>query len=184
MTGEDRRTALTELLLNSDKPLNGTELAKRLKVSRQVIVTDIALIRANGTDIVSTNRGYIINETISRKRVFKVVHSDADVETEMNAIVDLGGCIEDVFIYHKVYGRVQAPMGIKSRRDVKKYLESIKAGKSSYLKNAASGYHYHTISADSSEALDDILAELKNLGFLAPLTDYEPVDFWTGANEK
>ena len=178
MTGESRREAIINILLNSDKPLNGTELAKQLEVSRQVIVTDIALIRANGTDVMSTNRGYIISESARLKRVYKVVHSDEDVETEMNAIVDFGGCIEDVFIYHKVYGRVQAPMDIKNRRDVKKYLESIKMGKSSYLKNAASGYHYHTISADSSEVLDDILEELKRLGFLAPLTDYEPVDFW------
>ncbi len=69
-------------------------------------------------------------------------------------------------------------MNIKNRRDVKKYLESIREGRSSYLKNAASGYHYHTISADSEEVLDDILTELKELGFLAPLTDFEPVDFW------
>lgn len=178
MTGEERRQALVNILSGTDKPLNGTELAKQLDVSRQVIVTDIALIRANGTEIMSTNRGYIIRETVSPKRVFKVIHSDEDVEKEMNAIVDLGGCIEDVFIYHKVYGRVQAPMNIKNRRDVKKYLESIREGRSSYLKNAASGYHYHTISADSEEVLDDILTELKELGFLAPLTDFEPVDFW------
>ena len=182
MIGEKRREAIIDILLHSDKPLNGTDLAKKLDVSRQVIVTDIALIRANGTDITSTNRGYIISGSTKMRRVYKVVHSDEDVATEMNAIVDLGGCIEDVFIYHKVYGKVQAPMDIKNRRDVKKYLENIKEGKSSYLKNAASGYHYHTISADSVEALDDILEELKSLGFLAPLTDYEPVDFW--GNEK
>jgi len=178
VTGEQRRQAIIDILSKTDKPLNGSELAKSLDVSRQVIVTDIALIRANGRVITSTNRGYIINESVGYTRVFKVIHSDEDVETEMNSIVDLGGCIEDVFIFHKVYGRVTAPMMVKNRRDVKKYMASIKEGKSSYLKNVASGYHYHTVSADSIEALDEIMEELKNLGFLAALTDYEPVDFW------
>jgi len=179
MTGDERREALISILSGTDRPLNGTELAKKMNVSRQVIVSDIALIRANGSEITSTNRGYLIKEKKRCQKVFKVVHSDEDVETEMNAIVDMGGFIEDVFIYHKVYGRVQAPLKIKNRRDVRKYLESIKAGKSSYLKNAASGYHYHTISADSPDVFDDIQNELDRLGFLAPLTDYEPVDFWS-----
>lgn len=88
-----------------------------------------------------------------------------------------------MFVYHKVYGVLRADMNIKSRRDIKNYLEEISSGKSSLLKNVTSGYHYHTILADSEEILDAIQEELQQKGFLAKLQDYEPVDFW-GEEEK
>lgn len=58
------------------------------------------------------------------------------------------------------------------------YLQSIRTGKSQPLMNLTSGYHYHTVLAESSEVLDTIQNKLMDAGFLAPLTDYEPVDFW------
>ena len=111
-------------------------------------------------------------------RVFKVFHSDDDVERELTTIVDLGGMIEDVFVYHKVYGVLRADMNIKSRMDIRRYMQEIATGKSSLLKNVTSGFHYHTIRADSEEILDMIQEELGRQGFLAKLQDYEPVDFW------
>lgn len=62
----------------------------------------------------------------------------------MTTIVDLGGTVEDVFVYHKVYGVLRAEMNIKSRMDIRNYMEEIRSGKSSLLKNVTSGYHYHT----------------------------------------
>ena len=112
-----------------------------------------------------------------------MVHPDDEVEEELSTIVDAGGHVRDVFVYHKVYGVLRADMNIKSRRDIKNYLEEISSGKSSLLKNVTSGYHYHTILADSEEILDAIQEELQQKGFLAKLQDYEPVDFW-GEEEK
>ena len=152
-------------------------------MSRQVIVQDIALLRANGAAIFSTNRGYLIQADKQYSRVLKVVHEDDEVEEELSTIVDAGGHVKDVFVYHKVYGVIRANMDIKSRRDVRNYLEEIRTGKSSLLKNVTSGYHYHTICAESEEVLDAIQEELKQKGFLAKLQDYEPVDFW-GDNEE
>ena len=77
-----------------------------------------------------------------------------------------------------VYGVVRADMNIRTRRDVKKFLEGLSTGSSSLLKNVTGGYHYHTIEAESEEILDDIQNELAEKGFLAKLQDYEPVDFW------
>ncbi len=65
---------------------------------------DVALLRANGKNIFSTNRGYLIQEDEETTRVFKVQHEDDEVEKELTTIVDLGGTVEDVFVYHKVYG--------------------------------------------------------------------------------
>ena len=182
MNGDERRKKIINILSSSKSPVAGVALAKELDVSRQVIVQDIALLRANGAAIFSTNRGYLIQADKQYSRVLKVVHEDDEVEEELSTIVDAGGQVKDVFVYHKVYGVIRANMDIKSRRDVRNYLEEIRTGKSSLLKNVTSGYHYHTISAESEEVLDAIQEELKQKGFLAKLQDYEPVDFW-GDNE-
>jgi len=178
MSGQERREEIVKIIKSSSKPVAGTELAKRLGVSRQVIVQDMALIRANGIEIMSTNRGYVIQEKKEASRVFKVHHTNEEVEEELNLFVDLGGKVEDVFVYHKVYGVIKAQLNIKSRRDVKKYMEGISSGKSTNLLNLTSNYHYHTITAEDEQTLDLIQDELNAKGFLAKLQDYEPVDFW------
>lgn len=178
MSGEQRREQIIEIIKNSNSPVSGTELAKRVNVSRQIVVQDIALIRANGVDVISTNRGYIIGDSGKVSRVFKVIHTAEEVEQELNLFVDFGGYVKDVFVYHKVYNVVKVDMNLKSRADVRKYVQEIASGKSSLLMNVTSGYHYHTILADDEETLDLIQAELQARGFLAKLQEYEPVDFW------
>ena len=160
-------------------PISGINLSRRFQVSRQVIVQDIALIRAKDIHIYSTNKGYIIDNKQEVARVFKVIHTDSEVETELETIIDFGGWVKDVFVYHKVYGVVKADMNIHSRCDIKKYLDEIKSGKSSLLKNVTSGYHYHTVAADNEKTLNLIQDSLYQLGFLAKLQEYEPVDFWS-----
>ncbi len=178
MSGRERREQIIKILNSSETPVAGTELAKELGVSRQVIVQDMALIRANGIDVMATNRGYVIQEAKEVSRVFKVIHTDEQVEEELNLFVDLGGKVEDVFVYHKVYGVIKVPMNIKSRRDVRKYMEGISSGKSTNLMKLTSNYHYHTIIAEDEQTLELIQDELQQKGFLAKLQDYEPVDFW------
>lgn len=184
MNGEQRRKQLLVLLSDSKTPISGAALAQQLHVSRQVIVQDIALLRANGADILSANRGYLMLHTEHEvSRVFKLLHSDAETEEELTMFVDMGGKVRDVFIYHKVYGVVRADMKIRSRKDVQDFMENIRSGKSSLLKNATSGYHYHTIFADDEQTLDMIQEELAKRGMLAPLQEDEPVDFWNQAGQ-
>lgn len=174
MTGEERRKEILACLEGTDKLISASSLAKELGVSRQIIVGDVAILRAQGYDIVAYARGYVLQKKNAFERVFKVYHSDDDTERELNVFVDAGGECVDVFIYHRTYGEVHAPMNLKSRANVQAFLSDIASGKSSLLKNVTSGYHYHTISADSIEILDAIEARLKENGFLAPLQDYEP----------
>ena len=89
MSGEERRGKIIQALKNSDKAVSATTLAKEFDVSRQVIVQDVALLRANGKNIFSTNRGYLIQEDEETTRVFKVQHEDDEVEKELTTIVDL-----------------------------------------------------------------------------------------------
>ena len=184
MDGASRRQQLLKILSDSRNPVSGGELARELQVSRQVIVQDIALLRAGNEEILSTNRGYLLQKKGEMIRIFKVHHTDEQIEEEMNSIVDLGGRIVDVFVYHKIYGVIRVPMGIHSRRDVKEYLKTLENGSSTPLKHITSDYHYHTVAAKDEKTLDMIQDELIKLGFLAKLQEYEPVDFWNNKPEK
>ena len=166
MTGVERREKLLSMLAKSKEPIAGAEMAKQLSVSRQVIVQDIALLRAADNNIVSTNRGYVLEGQTCAERVFKVRHTDEQLETELCTIVDLGGQVKNVMVNHKVYGHIEAELGITSRRKVKEFLADIESGKSTPLKNITSDYHYHTVTADSEETLGLIEEELRKLGFL------------------
>lgn len=179
MRGEERREKIIRILESSEEPVSGLALAGRLDVSRQVIVQDIALLRARDIDIYSTCRGYVINRQQECSRILKVHHREQDVERELEAIVDLGGRVKDVFVFHKVYGVIKADMNIRSRRNVADYMKEIRSGKSSLLMNVTSGYHYHTVVAESEAVLDLIQGKMQELGFLAELKEYEPVDFWS-----
>ncbi|MGN1382257.1 MAG: transcription repressor NadR [Eubacterium sp.] len=178
MNNKVRREEIKKLLLASERPVSGGSIAKQFQVSRQVVVQDIALLRANGLDIISTNRGYVLHkEKAVCTRVFKVCHTEAQSEEEMNLVVDLGGRFLDVFVYHRAYGLIRTELKISSRLEVAAYIDDISTGKSRELLNITSGYHYHTIEADSEEILDLIQEKLQEKGFLARLSAYEPVDF-------
>ena len=166
MHGSERREQIIRQIQESKAPVSGTKLASLYNVSRQVIVQDIALIRAAGYEIISTNRGYILNQPKTESRIFKVQHTDEQLEEELNTIVDLGGCVDNVMIHHRVYGKMEAELALSSRRKVGAFMEDIWSGKSSPLKNITSNYHYHKVSADSEETLDLIEQELREKGFL------------------
>ncbi len=176
MNGELRRKEIIKRLTGASAPISASALAAQLGVSRQVIVQDVALLRATGTEILSLARGYRLPDRLVYQRVFKVRHSDEDVERELNLIVDLGGSVKDVFVYHRAYDIIRAPMGLHSRADVQRFLNDISSGKSSLLKNITCGYHYHTIEAADTATLDRIAEELKSGGFLADLKEYEPAE--------
>lgn len=176
LTGTERRNQIIEIIKNSKNPISGTKLGNEVGVSRQIVVQDIALIRTMGYDIVSTARGYLYNEVDEKnecQRVIKVCHSDSEVEDELTTIVDVGGNVIDVMVNHRTYGKVTAPLNIKSRRDVKNFVEDLKSSKSSLLSNVTSGYHFHTISAETEDILDEIEKLLKQKGYLAEVLEYE-----------
>lgn len=166
--GIQRRQEILRVMSRSQRPLSGAWLAEHFSVSRQVIVQDIALIRAAGKDVISTNRGYLLNVPLRISCRIKCHHTDEQITDELYTIVDLGGAVEDVSVNHKVYGRLCAPMEITSRRDVDRFLETLRSGVSSPLKSVTSGYHYHTISAENQETLDLIQKTLREKGYLCP----------------
>ena len=166
MIGKERRYEILNLIKSMKEPISGTELAKKFDVSRQVIVQDIALLRAENYDIFSTTRGYIYKATKFFSKLFPVCHSDNQIEDELNTIVDLGGIVDDVFVQHEIYGNLKAELGINSRRKVQELIKAIENGESTPLKNLTYGKHFHTVYSDSEEVLELIEKELKAKGYL------------------
>ena len=161
----ERRKAIVNLLLASKKPISGGELSEQFNVSRQIIVQDITVLKGLGYEILSTHNGYVMQKSPFVERVFKLKHTTEQTEDELTTIVDLGGTIVDVFVWHKVYGRISATLNIFSKLHVKQFLEGVRTGKSSEIMNITGGYHYHTVRAESIDILDKIEGMLKEKGY-------------------
>ncbi len=173
MTGAERRKALLAMMRETEKPLSGTALGKRTGVSRQVVVQDMALLRTEGYPIISTARGYLMEASKGCTRLFKVCHTNEQVEDELTTIVDLGGTVVNVMVNHRIYGKLDAQLNIKNRRDVAKFLDDINTGKSTPLLNVTSGYHFHLVSAETEDVLDEIEEALRGKKYLTELLPYE-----------
>lgn len=168
MKATERRKSIASLLLSETTPVPGAALAEQFGVSRQIIVQDIAVLKSAGYDILSTHTGYILQKSPLAERVFKLRHTAEQTEDELSCIVSLGGTVADVFVWHKVYGKIQATLNIFSPLRIQQFLEGVRTGKSSELMNITGGYHYHTVRADSEEILDLIEQALKEKQYLVP----------------
>lgn len=168
MKAQDRRKAIVNLLLSSTDAVSGGKLSEEFGVSRQIIVQDITVLKGLGYDILSTHYGYIMQSSPLKERVFKLRHTTDQTEDELELIVKLGGTVVDVFVWHKVYGKMTAPLNIFSDLQVKQFIEGVRTGKSTELMNITGGYHYHTVRAESDTILDKIYAALKERGYIAP----------------
>jgi len=124
-------------------------------------------LKGLGYEIFSTHHGYVLQKSPLVERVFKLKHTTEQTEDELNSIVDLGGTVVDVFVWHKVYGKISATLNIFSRLHVKQFLEGVRTGKSTELMNITGGYHYHTVRADSEAVLDKIGETLQQKNYIA-----------------
>jgi len=169
MNSEARRRKIDELLRASENPVKGGELAERMGVTRQVIVRDIAILRAGGERIISTPEGYMRQKDQKRyyRKVLAVVHSSEEIEDELSIIVKYGGIIEDVIVEHEIYGEIRGMMMLRTLYDVQKFIEKIRSSKSEPLMALTGGIHLHTVMAESREILDKIEDELRSRKYLA-----------------
>lgn len=168
MRVEERRKEIAALLMSEEKPISGSMLSERFGVSRQIIVNDISVLKATGYEILSTHHGYVLQHSPLVERVFKVYHTTEQTEDELNLIVELGGTVVDVFVWHKVYGKMSAKLNIFSKMHVKQFIEGVRSGQSSELMNVTGGYHYHTVRAESDRVLNQIEKALHNKKYIVP----------------
>ena len=158
---KQRKEKLLELLKQSSVAINGQALAEHFHVTRQ--------IRADGAPILSTNRGYLYKGTDdipTFHRLFKIKHGVEDMETELLAIVDNGGRVQNILIEHPVYGEIQTYLKLTCRRDVQHFLQQVEGSQFRPLSELTDGVHYHLIQADSQQDLDYVETALRDLGFL------------------
>lgn len=166
--GEARREQLLQMLRDSTAPISGSVLARSLGVSRQVIVQDIALLRAVNKDILATTKGYVLysQQTEACHLIYCVNHSDDAIADELNTIVDNGGKVLDVIIEHEIYGQITANLILENRRDVAEFCDRLKHSNAKPLNIIAGGTHYHTVEARSEVMLDNIERALREKGYL------------------
>lgn len=168
MNSKERRKAIVKLLMERAEPQKGYDLSKELNVTRQVIVKDIAILRAEGLNIVATPEGYMMpkEENAKIKKIIAVCHSSDKIEDELTSIVKFGGAIEDVIIEHPLYGEMRGMLMIKTLYDVQNFINKSKEYKAEPLSALTRGVHIHTIEAEDKETMSRIINELKSKGYL------------------
>ncbi|RKD28755.1 transcription repressor NadR [Thermohalobacter berrensis] len=170
MDSKERRKAILETLKKSKSPIKGTDLADKFDVSRQVIVQDIAILRAGGTEILATPQGYMIigaekNDKIRKTIVCKHCGYD-EIEDELKTIIDMGGKLLDVIVEHPIYGEIKSPLMLNSRIEIEEFMKKIKKKDAQPLSSLTGGIHLHTVEVSSEEVFKKIEERLNQKGYL------------------
>jgi len=167
MNGEERRNKILSKLQESSVPISASALASLFSVTRQIIVADIALLRASGISISAKSRGYVLdgkNDGIIKRIAVK--HSEEELSSELYTIVDNGGLVIDVIVEHSVYGRISAELNLSSRYDVDEFIKKVSSTGASPLSLLTKGFHIHTISVRDEDAFKRISSQLSKMNIL------------------
>jgi transcriptional regulator of NAD metabolism len=173
--GAPRRAALLALLRSAPGPVAGDALAEHFGISRQAIVHDIAVLRAEGAPVVATVRGYLLARESDRlpfRAVVAVRHTPEQTVDELMAIVDLGVRVRDVVVQHPVYGELRGELELGSPADVRHWAESTRRTGARFLSELTEGVHLHTLEAATEADLAAARQALADRGFL--LEDQDP----------
>ena len=111
MKAAERRQKIIDILSQTQVPISASSLASRLGVSRQIIVGDVALLRAANHDVISTPKGYVMSQALySHQFIGKIAcqHGPERTKEELDSIVANGGIVVDVEVEHPVYGMLTA----------------------------------------------------------------------------
>ena len=166
MNAAQRREHIYTQLLTAAAPLSATALAKQYNVSRQIIVGDIALLRAGGCSITATPRGYVIPAGGGVTVQLAVCHSAEETREELYAMVDCGCTVQDVIVEHPVYGQLTAALQLSSRYDVDQYMERMASSDARPLSLLTEGIHLHTLSCPNADGLHHLREKLRAMGVL------------------
>ena len=167
MDAAGRRQTIRETLERADHPIRAAALAQRLGVSRQIIVGDVALLRAGGADIAATPRGYVLRrETPGLLRTVACRHGGGEMEAELNAMVDQGCTVLDVIVEHPIYGQLTGALQLRSRYDVQQFVSRCREFDAAPLSLLTEGIHLHTLACPDEGRYQAVLEALRRLGIL------------------
>lgn len=167
MEAQTRRKAIAQRLEEAGGPISAAALAREFSVSRQIIVGDVALLRAEGMSIAATPRGYVLpRQSAGLIRTLACCHRGEEMEAELNAVVDQGCTVVDVIVDHPIYGQLTGPLQLSSRYDVSQFIARCREASAAPLSQLTEGVHLHTISCPDEEAFLRVHAVLREMGML------------------
>ena len=167
MEAAARRAAILSALEQTDQPVSAAALARKFAVSRQIIVGDVALLRAGGSEISATPRGYVLpRESAALRRTVACLHTPEEMAQELEIMVDYGCQVVDVVVEHPIYGQLTGQLHLSSRYDVQEFLRCVRNNRAKPLSDLTRGIHLHTLLCPSEEAFARVRAALEEAGFL------------------
>ena len=167
MDAQQRRQEIARRLADSAGPLSAAALARALSVSRQIIVGDVALLRAGGLEITATPRGYLLPPPPAGVTcTFACRHRADRMGEELNAIVDQGCTVLDVIVEHPIYGQLTGPLRLSNRYEVSQFIARCREEAAAPLSQLTEGVHLHTVLCPDRGAADRVREALERLGFL------------------
>ncbi|PSL35125.1 hypothetical protein B0H99_10827 [Planomicrobium soli] len=172
--GDDRRQILLQKIKTSSAPLTGSELAAFANVSRQVIVSDMTLLKAKGEPIIATSQGYLYLSDRATEEISQIIackHTKEDTERELNVLVNAGVTVKDVVVEHPVYGELTAGIHVSNEQEVERFMQRVRDTGASYLLELTGGYHLHTITAPNAAAIERAVKAMREHGFLLEETE-------------
>lgn len=168
LKADDRRCEILRILSETQTPVSATQLAVRMGVSRQIIVGDVALLRASGTNITATPRGYVLQEGENQGLIRRIacLHDPEHTAEELYICVDQGCEVRDVIVEHPVYGQLTGTLAIRSRYDVEQFIQKVNNERAHALSELTDGIHLHTLLCPDEEAFQRVRSALKDTGIL------------------
>lgn len=170
MDTKERRNQILNILNKLHKPVKGMDIAEKFGVSRQVIVQDVAVLRAKGEKILATPQGYIIPKAYDSNKLIRTIackhNSNEEIEEELDIILSYGGKILDVLVEHPLYGEIKSQLQIGSRYDLKEFMTNIEKHKAEPLASLTDGIHIHTIEVENEEMFNKIIEKLLEKNYL------------------
>ena len=169
MNSTERKSSILNKLKESITPIKGTDLAKLFNVSRQIIVQDIALLRAQGEDIISTPQGYMVpfkrDDRITKRIVCKHEGYNA-IGDELQVMLDYGARILDVIVEHPLYGEITSQLNINNKIELEDFINNITKKKAEPLASLTEGIHIHTIEISNERIFQELKKALNEKGYL------------------
>ena len=172
MTAARRRDEILQALAGASGPVSAAALAARLGVSRQVVVGDVALLRAAGSPIVATPRGYVLGGGQEGGGVRCTVacrHGLDGLLDELYTVADCGCGVLDVTVEHPVYGQLSGQLQVFSRYDADVFWDAPQKNGAQPLCSLTGDIHLHTLVCPDEARKARVLAALEEKGYLMGL---------------
>ncbi len=167
MDKEERLKKIVNFLSSSKESMSGSKLASLLGVTRQVVVQDVAILKSRGINIISTARGYVLNNAEPKfTTLVAVQHTKEMIRDELTCVVKNGGEVIDVIVEHPIYGEIRGSLNVRTLGDVEKFITALQTSSANPLLALSNGVHLHTIGANTKEALQKIIKSLEKMGIL------------------